>query len=69
MYSYFVSSSSKKKLKAIDSLFDSDFFKSLGSVGKFVSFQLYLFIKDLIFNILCGSFIIFSWFNATAATN
>ena len=34
----------------------------------FICYQLYLFIKDLIFVILCGFFFISSWFNAAVTT-
>ena len=39
-------------LRAIDLLFDSDFFQSLPCDGKSISFQLYLLINGLIFDIL-----------------
>ena len=57
-------------LRAIDFLFDSNFFQSFTSChGIFVSFQLYLFIKDSIFNILSKGFVIFSAFNATVVSH
>ena len=57
-------------LRAIDLLFDSNFFQSFTSChGIFVSFQLYLFIKDLIFNIPSKGFVIFSAFNATVVSH
>ena len=55
----------KWTLRAIDLLFDSNFFQSLGSIGKITYFQLYLSIKDLIFDIVCRSFTVYSWFNAS----
>ena len=33
-----------------------------------IPFKLCLFIKGLIFDVICGSFLISSWFNATVAT-
>ena len=57
-------------LRAVDFLFDSNFFQSFTSCHRiFVSFQLYLFIKDLIFNILSKGFVIFSAFNATVVSH
>ena len=47
-----------KILRAIVTLFFSNFFQSSFSDGKFIPSQLYLFIKGLIFVILCGSFFI-----------
>ena len=47
----------QKQLRAIVQLFFSNFFQSFFSDGKFISFQLYLFIKCLIFVILCRSFL------------
>ena len=41
------------------------FFRSSFSARKCIPSQLYLFIKCLIFIILCGPFLVFSWFNAT----
>ena len=54
-----------KTFRAIVTLFFSNFFQSSFSDGKFVPFQFYLFIKDLIFLILYGYFFISSWLNAT----
>ena len=55
-----------KILRAIDLLFDSNFFQSFLRDGKFVSFQLYwIIIKGLIFYIFCGSFATLLWFDAT----
>ena len=41
------------------------FFQPFLCNRKFISFQLYWLIKGLVFDILCGSFTIFSWFNGT----
>ena len=46
-------------------IFFFKFFQSSFSDGKFIPFQLYFFIKRLIFVILWGSFFIFSWFHVT----
>ena len=46
------------------SLFNSNFFQSLLVDGNSISFQLYCSIKGLILDILCGSFLILSRFNA-----
>ena len=45
-------------------LFNSNFFQSSFSEGRFISSHLYLSIKHLILVILCGSFFISSWFKA-----
>ena len=42
-----------------------NFLQSSFSDEKCIPYQLFLFIKGLIFVILCGLFLIFSWFNAT----
>ena len=47
-------------LRAIDLLFDLIFFQSLLCDGKSFSFQLYLSIKGLIFDILSGGSLICS---------
>ena len=49
-----------KTLRAIATLFFSNFFQLFFSDGKFIPSQLYLFIKGLIFVILCGSLFISS---------
>ena len=54
-----------KTLRAIVTLFFSKFFQSFFSDGKFIPCQLHLFIKGLIFIILCRSLFISSWFNMT----
>ena len=54
-----------KALRAIVTLFCSSFFESSFLDGNFIHFQIYLFIKSLIFVILCGSFFIFIWFITT----
>ena len=54
-----------KTLRTIVTLFFSNFFQSSFSDGKSIPSQLYLFIKGLIFVILCGFFSISSWFNVT----
>ena len=54
-----------KTLKAIVTLFFSIFFQSFFSDGICIPFQLYLFIKGLIFVILSERFPISSSFNAT----
>ena len=46
-----------KILRATVKLFFSNSFQSFFSDGKFLSFQLYLFIKGLVFVILCRSFL------------
>ena len=46
-----------KTLRTIVTLFFSIFFHSFFSDGEFTPSQSYLFIKDLIFVILCGSFL------------
>ena len=43
----------------------SIFSQSSFSEGKFFPSWLYLFIKGLVFVILCGSFFIYSWFHAS----
>ena len=62
---YFFSFLAYKTLRGIVWLIFSNFFQSPFSDGKFIPFQLYLFIKGLVFVILCRSFLISSWFNAT----
>ena len=52
-------------LRAIDSLFDSNFFQSLPVDGKSMSFQLYWSIKGLILDTLWGSLLILPRFNVT----
>ena len=52
-------------LRAIDLLFNSNFFQSLPVDGKFMSFQLYWSIKGFILDTLQGFLLISSWFNAT----
>ena len=54
-----------KILRAISVLFLSIFSQSLIPAGKFISFQLYLWMWGLIFDILSGWFSISWWFNAT----
>ena len=54
-------------LRAIDSLFKSNFFQSLPVDGKSMSFQLYWLIKDFILDTLRGSLLILSWFSDTVA--
>ena len=49
--------------------FFSNFFQSFLTDGKYISFQLYCSIKGLIFDILWGSFLIYSWFNASVIAN
>ena len=49
-----------KTLGAVVRLFFSIFFQSSFSNGKFIPAQLYLFIKGLMFVILCRSFLISS---------
>ena len=46
-------------------LFDSNVFQSFLYDEKANSFQLYWLIKDLIFDILSGWFVMWLWFNAT----
>ena len=48
-----------KTLRAIDLLFSSKFFHSFEFDGKSISIQLYWSTKCLIFDILCGSFLMF----------
>ena len=48
------------QIRAIDVLFNSNFFQSFWYDGKLISFQLYWSIKGLIFDILSGCL----WFNA-----
>ena len=48
-------------------LFFSNFFHSFFPEEKFISFQLYLPIKDLIFDILFECILISLWFNASIA--
>ena len=45
-----------RTLRAIDLLFDLNFFQSLGFVKNHISFQQYLPIKDLIFDIFPDEF-------------
>ena len=52
-------------LRAIDSLFNSNFFQSLPVDRKSMSFHLYWSIKGFILDTLLGSFLILSRFNAT----
>ena len=52
-----------KTLGAIVTLFFSVCFQSSFSFGEFIPSQLYLFVKSLIFVILCRSFLISSLFN------
>ena len=47
------------------SYFSQIFFNHLFLMIKFIPSQLYLFIKDLIFAILCGPIFVSSWFNMT----
>ena len=54
-----------KILKGIVTLIFSNFFQSSSSDGNFIHSHLNFFIKGLISFILCGSFLISSWFNAT----
>ena len=54
-----------KTLRAIITLFFSNFFQSSFSDGKFIPSQFYSFIKGLNFVILCGSFVICSKFKTT----
>ena len=49
-------------LRATVTLFFSNFFEWSFSDGKFIPSQLYLFIKGLIFVIVCRFFLISSWF-------
>ena len=53
-------------LRAMDLWFGSNFLQSFCSNEKPISFQLFWLIKSLIFDILSGSFLIFSKSNATA---
>ena len=57
--------STNKILRAIVLLFYLNFFQSFKCDGNSIPFQLYWSIKGLIFDILWGSFLILSWFNAT----
>ena len=54
-----------KTLRAIILLFCSKYFHSFECDEISISFQLYLSIKGLIFDILSGWFLIYLWFNAT----
>ena len=56
-----------KTLKAILTFFFSSFVQLSFSNEKFISFQLDLFIKGLVFVILSGCFLIWSRFNVTVA--
>ena len=56
-----------KILKAIVGLFFSNVFQSSIFDGYFIPFPLWLFIKGLIFDILCRFLLISSWFNTTVA--
>ena len=55
-----------KTLRATDLLFVSNFFLSFTWDSKFITFHWYWPIKRLKFVILCESFLICPWFNATA---
>ena len=55
-----------KTLRAVVRLFFSNFIQSFFSNGKFISSQLYLFIKGVMFVVYWGSFFISSYFNTTA---
>ena len=48
-------------------VYNCGLFSFLYYVTSFVFYQLYLLIKSLTFDILCDSFLIPSWFNATVA--
>ena len=48
-----------KIIRAIDLLFNSHLFQSFWCDGKLIFFQLYWSIKGLIFDILCGLFLMF----------
>ena len=54
-----------KILRAIASLFCSNFFQPFECDGKSISFQLYWLIKGLIFDILWGIFALLWWLKAT----
>ena len=56
-----------KILRAYVGLFFSNISESAVFDWFFIPFQLYLFIKDLIFDILCWSILISWWFNAAVA--
>ena len=55
------------KMFSATSLLDSNFFQSLLVHGKSISFQLLLFIKGLILDIISGWLSILSRFNAKVA--
>ena len=59
----------KKTLKGIIRLFFSNFFQISFFGEKFIPSQLYLSVKGLIFVILCRSFLISSYFNATVTVS
>lgn len=63
-FGFLVLFSTNKTLRWIDLLFVSNFLQWLGSVGKFMSFQLYRCIYGVMFAIFSGCSPILKWFNA-----
>ena len=63
-FGFLVLFSKNKTLRWIDLLFVSNFLQWLGSVGKFMFFQLYRSIYGVMFAIFSGCSPILKWFNA-----
>ena len=64
-YVFFSLEGADRILRAISLLFLSNFFQSFIPAGKFMSFQLYLSVWGLIFDILSGWLLISEWCNET----
>ena len=69
IYFSFLTCKTLRATRATVTLFLSNFLQKSFCDGKFIPFQLYLFITGLIFVILCRPFLISSWFYTTITTH